>query len=162
MNNTQIFAFFILPLIVALVAIISTWVFGKLNNPKKEEARPEQSPTRSLYGYDLEKWNYLGMTELTIGLGEQTIGYVFFFSDKKDPYVRDYHFPNSLFRDHQWLHGMADPWKAGEYEYYTPINKSPSKYLKNYMKKEYSVEWCNVKNWWVPIVKEDPGTYWGA
>lgn len=162
MNNTQIFAFFILPALISCAVVAFALLFNRLNKPKEID-KPKKTVGRTLYNYDLDEWNYLGTTELTAGVGEvKDYGYVFFFTLKSDTGVRDYHVPNRLFRGHAWLDGMAEPWKAGEREYYTVINKAPSSYLKNYMKENYNSEWCSNTNWWVPIVKQDPGTYWGA
>lgn len=111
----------------------------------------------SIHGYDLSKWNYLGLSKISWSNREGvTTSWIeiAFFLKKDDDLVRSYEFLGddfsaSRFKYHSWITQVAETWRIGESEYYQPVNRVPSSYLKERMKEEFECVWSDKTHWWV-------------
>lgn len=110
-----------------------------------------------LHGFNLNKWEYLGYTEISINYTDvkykETVT-AFFFMDKEDHNRRKYILKGEgsdkkKFKDHPWVERVAELWVAGEKDWYAPITDNPSKYTRARILREYASVWSDEKNWWV-------------
>lgn len=110
-----------------------------------------------MFGHDLEYWNYLGQSGIifTDKSGNTTsTAKIAFFSSKEDENERSYIIlgdENKIknFSTHNWIYTVAEPWLHGEYDLHVVIRDTPSKFLREYMKKKYSSIWCNDPKGWI-------------
>lgn len=132
-----------------LLLLVVASLFNK-KPPKTDIAPPREANT--LFGYDLDKWHFLGTKDLKWN-DTAVITPVFFFVSKDDPhlekrgiYVAGPH-AKTVYDRHSWFLKYILPWSIGEGYIWTYIDK-PSDFLKDYMLSEYQHEWSIEKNWW--------------
>jgi hypothetical protein len=124
------------------------WLFGK----KVEEVQNDSI----MFGFDLNKWNYLGYTTISYNTSHANIH---FFSDKENDDIRKYfvmsesrYIDSDYFKKyHGWINTTAELWRICEHPLYMAPSGNPSKYLKDYMLKNFAAEWLedeNGKFWW--------------
>lgn len=117
------------------------------------------------HGVDLDEWNYIGATKITVATntlewGEQQTGSatVFFFSkidddDNRKYVIIDHHDRSGRnYKTHPFVIGQADPWRIGETDLYMPVLDRPSRYLKELMFSTFGVVWgvlTPTQNWWI-------------
>lgn len=145
--------------------------FGREKRKLKAEFAAKQAAAEELYqrdlrlateaprlhGFNLNKWEYLGYTEISISYTDTTYKEAvtaFFFMDKEDHSRRKYVLKGEgadkkKFKEHLWIERIADLWVAGEKEWYHPITNNPSKYTRARILREYASVWDSSKNWWV-------------
>lgn len=111
---------------------------------------------KRLHGVNLEKWHYLGYSEITYSFNDtkETINaHVHLFALKDDlsrrhyELVADNNYYFQKFLKHTWITVFAELWKAGEEELYQPVH-SPSRWLKDYMLEQHQHIWDTKKKWW--------------
>jgi hypothetical protein len=137
-------------------------MFGILPKEPEPEPMPKiQKLGKFLHGFDLDQWYYLGNSEIwynvpkTEGDDKHGVKYsamIFFFMHKLDESHREYIIKTSNigqnYTVHPWTTTIADTWRAGLTEYYRCINKEPSKYLADRVRKEEGWVWNSKKSWW--------------
>lgn len=124
---------------------------------KKVVKTPKPKPNM-FHGYDLNEWNYLGLTQIKFDSVPNTI---FFLQKKGKDDVRAYTLsgrPDAILKTiaklHSYVHETCELWRIKEYELYTPI-REPSKFLKEHMFSEKGFVWSTEKEWWVPASDKD-------
>jgi hypothetical protein len=137
-------------------------MFGIVPKEPEPEPLPKiQKLGKFLHGFDLDQWNYLGNSEIwynvpkTEGDNKNGVKYsanVFFFVNKLDENHREYVIKtannNFDYTGHPWITTIADTWRAGLTEHYRCINKEPSSYLKDRVRKEHNWVWVIKTSWW--------------
>lgn len=126
-----------------------SWLFRK-----KEKARIEPD-VDLFYGHNLEEWNYVGYTTIYYSYDDgksKVTADIFFFCDKEDINVRSYYVNEKRriydsFFDHPWLKN-AELWSVCEREIYDLKFDEPSKWMRDYMLKEYKSAWNKETQWW--------------
>lgn len=114
-----------------------------------------------LHGFNLEKWNYLGHTTISLHDKEHDItleATLFFFVSRKDEFVRDYVLlgeNKNMFKNHSFLKKYADAWKANELPLCGLSLDMPSAFTRVYMKEKYKQEWDYKNKKWVDICPKD-------
>lgn len=119
-------------------------LFDFMKHFKKKEANI------SLYGRDLNIWNYLGFSTLKYTNSEIACD-IHFFVLKGNDKIRDYYLDTrypSNFKDHNWMTN-AHLWKANEIGLKYAIATWPSAYMKSISKKD-GYDWNYDKKEWIP------------
>ncbi len=141
-------------LFFTLVPILAfAWlIYAIKRKPKNQAAEPEpevKQESDMLHGHDLNKWHYLGYVELKLDSTEYP---TFLFANKNDLNKRSYKITNDTHgycrKNHSYVTKYLDTWTKGEYELYTLVRCSPSRWLKEYMLATYKCEWDSKTNWW--------------
>ncbi len=116
------------------------------------------SPTRTFYGHDLNKWEYLGCRDVT-SPGRAYTAIVFFFCSKTSPAL-SYHaeFPTSvdrgyMLKSHPFFIKNLPAWKNHLLEDYIPIHE-PSKFFRAAMYGKNGWVWNTETKWWEPEKKD--------
>lgn len=114
-----------------------------------------------LHGFRLDEWHYLGRSRISINFidtGSKANANVFCFcwhdnTDKRSHVIIPEQLAYVAFKDmfdrHQWVTTFLELWKSGEYNLWEPVNYEPSRWLKDWMHKNYALEWSYGQNWWV-------------
>lgn len=120
-------------------------------------------PLPVLYGYGLDRWHFLGTTEISYAYEGQKPyiqGFLAFFVHKETQ-RRSFKMigvgmlpPHKLkqLRNHPFYVKVAEQWEVGEYGVYYPVNE-PSAHLHSYMRANYNMVWNLESQKWVEAEK---------
>lgn len=115
---------------------------------KKKSKPSEVKSGPLLHGHDLDKWTYLGYTDLKL---DDVVHPAFMFCSKDDLKKRSYTikgFNADLVKKyHTYVHKYLDPWSHGENEIYHYVNH-PSNHLKQWMYDYFGSVWDKETEWW--------------
>lgn len=121
-----------------------------------EEDLRKAADAPRLHGFNLNDWDYLGYTEISITYSDikhKEVAQIFFFmlkgNETKRKFVVKAKSLQKEFEQHAWVSGTACLWAANEKEWYQAVTNHPSKYSKERMLTEHACEWDYDKNWWV-------------
>lgn len=116
-------------------------------------------PLPVLYGYGLDRWHFLGTTEISYAYEGQKPyiqGFLAFFVHKQTQ-RRSFKMigvgtlsPSKVaqLRNHPFYVKVAEQWEVGEYALYYPVNE-PSDHLRAHMRSNYNMVWSLEYQKWV-------------
>lgn len=126
---------------------------------------PFGTPKPSLYGYRLDRWHFLGTTEMSFTNNGEDVAWlratVAFFLHKRK-LLRSFkvvgiadlsHHRRQQIMNHPFYVRAAEQWAAGEHSIQWPVVE-PSGYLSNYMREEFGWRWDYTDKRWVLIEAE--------
>jgi hypothetical protein len=125
---------------------------------KSDDATVIPDDKVTLYGHDLDRWNYLGYTYCYYSDTDGSVSSdctIFLFVDKNNEKRRSYSIPTPggeyFDKNHKFVLQSIKPWVAGEGEIWHMIRgkkNQPSDYLKEFILEKFSSEWDTETNWW--------------